>query len=83
MMTALIDEPGKFRRGGVGVTDGTRVIHMAPPAYIRDHEGCRANAIAAALAIPPRTVQRHLAVLKRNGEIVFKGVPKTGGYWCR
>jgi len=52
-------------------------------AYIRDHEGIRANAIASALAMPPRTVQRHLAILKRNGEIVFKGAPKTGGYWCR
>jgi len=32
MMTALEDTPGQFRRSGVGVTDGNRVIHMAPPA---------------------------------------------------
>ena len=32
MMTALDDTPGQFRRSGVGVTDGKRVIHMAPPA---------------------------------------------------
>ena len=32
MMTALIDEPGKFRSGGVGVFDGNKAIHIAPPA---------------------------------------------------
>jgi Fic family protein len=31
-MTALEETPGHFRRSGVGVTDGKRVIHMAPPA---------------------------------------------------
>ena len=32
MMTALIDGPGKFRRGGVGVFDGKKAVHIAPPA---------------------------------------------------
>jgi len=32
MMTALVAAPGHFRKTGVGVMDGTRVIHMAPPA---------------------------------------------------
>ena len=32
MMTALIDEPGKFRKGGVGISDGKKIIHIAPPA---------------------------------------------------
>ena len=32
MMTALIDEPGKFRKCGVGVSDGKKIIHIAPPA---------------------------------------------------
>jgi len=31
-MTALIDEPGKFRSGGVGVFDGKKAVHIAPPA---------------------------------------------------
>ena len=31
MMTALIDELGKFRKGGVGVSDGKKIIHIAPP----------------------------------------------------
>ena len=32
MMTALIDEPGKFRSSGVGVLDGKKTVHIAPPA---------------------------------------------------
>ena len=32
MMSALIDEPGKFRSGSVGVFDGKRALHIAPPA---------------------------------------------------
>ena len=30
MMTALIDEPGKFRSGTVGVFDGKKAFHIAP-----------------------------------------------------
>ncbi len=32
MMTGLIDEAGRYRRGGVGVMAGRRMVHMAPPA---------------------------------------------------
>ncbi len=32
MMTALIDEPGKFRNSGVCISDGEKIIHIAPPA---------------------------------------------------
>ncbi len=32
MMHGLVDRPGSYRSGGVGVMDGSRVIHMAPPA---------------------------------------------------
>ncbi len=32
MMTALVDDAGHWRRGGVGVMAGDKVIHMAPPA---------------------------------------------------
>lgn len=32
LMTGLIDEAGTYRRGGVGVMAGRRVIHTAPPA---------------------------------------------------
>lgn len=32
LMSGLIDEAGVYRRGGVGVMAGKKVIHMAPPA---------------------------------------------------
>jgi len=32
MMIALVDDAGVFRSGGVGITDGVNVIHVAPPA---------------------------------------------------
>ncbi len=32
MMSELVEECGKFRSGGVGVFNGERLLHMAPPA---------------------------------------------------
>ena len=38
MMKGLVPENGKFRSGGVGVFDGERLIHMAPPAeFVPEH----------------------------------------------
>jgi len=37
MMSGLVNEAGKFRKGGVGVFDGNKPIHIAPPAdRVRD-----------------------------------------------
>lgn len=32
LMLGLLDHPGTYRRGGVGVMAGDKVLHMAPPA---------------------------------------------------
>jgi Fic family protein len=32
LLSVLVDEPGAFRRGGVGIFRGDQVVHMAPPA---------------------------------------------------
>lgn len=32
LMTALLDHPGNFRMGGVGIMAGKAVVHLAPPA---------------------------------------------------
>lgn len=32
LMNGLVDEAGQFRKGGVGVVQGKKVIYMAPPA---------------------------------------------------
>ena len=34
LMAGLVDHPGQFRAGGVGVFQGSRVVHMAPPAHL-------------------------------------------------
>ena len=34
LMHDLVDNPGKLRTGGVGVLQGSKVIHMAPPANL-------------------------------------------------
>ncbi len=33
LMSGLLDSPGRFRTGGVGVMAGKTIIHLAPPAY--------------------------------------------------
>jgi Fic family protein len=32
LMTALVDDAGRFRSGGVGIYRGKQLVHMAPPA---------------------------------------------------
>jgi Fic family protein len=49
MMRGLIDEAGRYRRGGVGVMSGRQVVHMAPAAnqvhrLMNDQLGWLANA---------------------------------------
>lgn len=33
MMQNLVDRNGKYRTDGVGIFDGEKVVHLAPPAY--------------------------------------------------
>jgi len=32
LMESLVDKPGSYRSKGVGITDGSNILHMAPPA---------------------------------------------------
>ena len=34
LMRDLVEKPGSLRTGGVGVFQGNRVVHMAPPAHL-------------------------------------------------
>lgn len=49
--------------------------------FITEKPGCRTNAIAEALKLPLRTVQRHLEQLKKQGKVEFRGAPRNGGYF--
>lgn len=60
----------------VGANVGVKILE-----YIKSHPGCRANAIAEAVATTPRTVERHIRQLREQGKIEFRGAPKTGGYY--
>ncbi len=32
LMNGLVDHPGRFRSGGVGIVKGSKLVHLAPPA---------------------------------------------------
>ena len=49
--------------------------------YIRNTPGRNVIEITAALDIPQRTIERWLKKLKEQGEIVFSGPRKSGGYF--
>lgn len=51
-------------------------------AHIKANPGSRSNAIADALNIPLRSVQRYLTQLKSENKIEFRGAPRNGGYFC-
>ena len=67
--------------GGVngGVNDGVTPEEVSE--FIRRNPGLRANAIAAALAIPARSLERHLKRLREENVIEFRGAPRNGGYF--
>ena len=48
LMVGLVEHPGQFRTGGVGVFQGSRVVHMAPPAHlVHGHMGNLLSWLAA------------------------------------
>ena len=67
--------------GGVngGVNDGVTPEEVSE--FIRRNPGLRANAIAEALAIPVRSLERHLKRLREENVIEFRGAPRNGGYF--
>jgi len=52
-------------------------------AFITDHPGRKTVEIRHALEIPQRTMERWLTRLKAQGQIEFRGAPRTGGYFIR
>lgn len=43
--------------------------------------GKRTNELAETISVPPKTVEKWLALLKKEGKIKFVGSKKTGGYY--
>ena len=51
--------------------------------FIKANPDLRANEICEKMKIPLRTAQRWIKQLKDEDKIVFKGSPKTGGYYAK
>jgi len=52
LMAGLVDDPGRFRSGGVGIQRGEEIVHLAPPAE-------RVPALIADLMAWLRTTSEH------------------------
>ena len=64
------------REGGginVGINELLEFIKLSP--------GKRTNEIADKISVPPKTVEKWLAILKKEAKIKFVGSKKTGGYY--
>jgi len=49
--------------------------------FIHNNPGQRVVELAAALNIPPKTIERWIKKLREQGRIIFTGSRKTGGYF--
>ena len=49
--------------------------------FIRKNPGKRVVEIAATLNVPSKTIERWIKKLRDQGEIIFTGPRKTGGYF--
>ena len=73
-----IDDEGVNREINEGVNDGVNVLLDV----IRANPGKRANELATLIGKSVQTVERYVRALKTTGQVEFRGVPKTGGYYC-
>ncbi len=50
--------------------------------YVCAHPGCRVPVIIKEMDVCDRTVERNIKILRDKGLIVYRGNPKTGGYYA-
>ena len=62
-----------------GVTGGVTGLLL----LIKENPGLRLPQLAEQLQKPKDTVDKWLRKLKANGKIIFRGAPKTGGYFAK
>jgi transposase-like protein len=62
-----------------GVSEGVKLLVES----IRKNPGQRVPSISQATNIAPKTLERWLRKLKKEGKINFKGSAKTGGYYVQ
>jgi ATP-dependent DNA helicase RecG len=60
------------------ITEGvTRLLE-----YIRANPGLRIPDLSKKLHTPAKTIERWIKALRKEQKIIFKGAPKTGGYFA-
>jgi len=74
----IINECHKQKKSG-GVNGGVNSVYEG----IKKTPNLKAKQIAERLNTPLRTVEKELKKLKEQDKIIFKGVPKTGGYFVK
>lgn len=77
ILQALRASQEQAEMSGGGVNGGVNAVAF----FIEKHRGNRANAIAKALDLPLRSIQRYLSQLKSSGIVEFRGAPRKGGYY--
>ena len=83
MLERILDALKEHQKTIVGGVNGGVNELETVYSYIQQHPGLRANAIALALSLPKRTLERYLRQLKDASRIEFRGAPKTGGYYSK
>jgi ATP-dependent DNA helicase RecG len=73
----------KFIRkpAGEGINEGVNEGINRILEFIRKNPGKRVVEIAAASNVPSKTIERWIRKLREQGEIVFTGPRKSGGYY--
>nr|WP_296668924.1 RNA-binding domain-containing protein [Rhodoferax sp.] len=68
----------KIRTGNSNIRNPILVSYVAKG--LLPYHGLRAPALAQALNTSPKNIERWLKQLKAQGQVEFRGAPKTGGY---
>ena len=76
LFTSIIYRTPLIEGVNEGVNEGVTALHN----LIAKQPGLRAPALAQALNTSPKNIERWLKQLKAQGQIEFRGAPKTGGY---
>ncbi|NOY81147.1 MAG: hypothetical protein GXP31_09095 [Kiritimatiellaeota bacterium] len=80
---SILHASGEGVREGVneGVTGGVREGVKRLQLFIASNPGKRIPELSQALNVPPKTLERRLRDLRKQGLVEFRGAPRTGGYW--
>jgi ATP-dependent DNA helicase RecG len=78
----LIKQSGSVNGSVSGSVNGSD-LEKTILEIIRHNDNLNIKTISGLINIPYRTVARHLAKLKEENLIEFRGVPKTGGYYLK